>query len=140
MGFNSAFNPLNADLNPIYCLLALLGAHHFLHFSRIRVKYASDSIRPLTTSTRIGLLTHSRSETVIIISSSNETNSLRLCGLLLRVRTVYRFIKITMKLYISLELLTVLGKHTYDTHGVSRVGSTLIFRRLGFIIQKILHI
>jgi hypothetical protein len=30
-------NPLNAELNPICCLLALLGAHHFLHVSRIRV-------------------------------------------------------------------------------------------------------
>ena len=32
------FNPLNAELNPICHLLALLGAHHFLHVSRIRVK------------------------------------------------------------------------------------------------------
>ena len=32
-------NPLNAELNPICCLLALLGAHHFLHVSRIRVNY-----------------------------------------------------------------------------------------------------
>jgi len=32
------FNPLNAELNPICCLLPLLGAHHFLHVSRIRVK------------------------------------------------------------------------------------------------------
>ena len=32
------FNPLNAELNPICCLLALLGAYHFLHVSRIRVK------------------------------------------------------------------------------------------------------
>ena len=31
-------NPLNAELNPICCLLALLGAHYFLHVSRIRVK------------------------------------------------------------------------------------------------------
>ena len=31
-------NPLNAELNPISYLLALLGAHHFLHVSRIRVK------------------------------------------------------------------------------------------------------
>jgi len=31
-------NPLNAKLNPICYLLALLGAHHFLHVSRIRVK------------------------------------------------------------------------------------------------------
>jgi len=33
-------NPLNAELNPICHLLALLGAHHILHVSRIRVKYA----------------------------------------------------------------------------------------------------
>ena len=32
------FNPLNAELNPICYLLALLGAHHFLDVSRIRVK------------------------------------------------------------------------------------------------------
>ena len=31
-------NTLNAELNPIFYLLALLGAHHFLHVSRIRVK------------------------------------------------------------------------------------------------------
>ena len=31
-------NPLNAELNPICYLLALLGVHHFLHVSRIRVK------------------------------------------------------------------------------------------------------
>jgi hypothetical protein len=32
------FNPLNPELNPICYLLALLGAHHFLHVSTIRVK------------------------------------------------------------------------------------------------------
>jgi hypothetical protein len=32
------FNPLNAELNPICHLLALLVVHHFLHVSRIRVK------------------------------------------------------------------------------------------------------
>jgi hypothetical protein len=31
------FNPSNAELNPICHLLALLGAHHVLHVSRIRV-------------------------------------------------------------------------------------------------------
>ena len=35
---NGYFNPLNPELNPICYLLALLGAHHFLHVSRIRVK------------------------------------------------------------------------------------------------------
>ena len=33
----SYINPSNAELNPICYLLALLGAHHFLHVSRIRV-------------------------------------------------------------------------------------------------------
>ena len=31
-------DPLNAKLNPICHLLALLRAHHILHISRIRVK------------------------------------------------------------------------------------------------------
>jgi hypothetical protein len=31
-------NPLNAELNPVCHLVALLGAHHILHVSRIRVK------------------------------------------------------------------------------------------------------
>ena len=35
---SNCLNPLNAELNPICHLLALLGAHHFLHVSRIRVK------------------------------------------------------------------------------------------------------
>jgi len=36
--FFTAINPLNAELNPISHLLALLGAHHILHVSKIRVK------------------------------------------------------------------------------------------------------
>jgi len=32
-----SFNLLNAELNPICHLLALLGAHHIFHVSRIRV-------------------------------------------------------------------------------------------------------
>ena len=40
--FNSVIiNPLNPELNPICYLLALLGAHNFLHVSRIRVKQSS---------------------------------------------------------------------------------------------------
>jgi hypothetical protein len=31
-------NPLKTQLNPICHLLALLGAHHILHVSRMRVK------------------------------------------------------------------------------------------------------
>jgi hypothetical protein len=35
--FYGMFNPLNAELNPIRHLLALVGARHFVHVSRIRV-------------------------------------------------------------------------------------------------------
>jgi hypothetical protein len=35
----AGINPLNAELNPICHLLTLLGAHHILHVSRIRVKF-----------------------------------------------------------------------------------------------------
>jgi len=39
LGSHSRYiNPLNAELNPICHLVALLGAHHILHISRIRVK------------------------------------------------------------------------------------------------------
>ena len=37
-GLGIVFNPLKPELNSICYLLALLGAHHFLHVSRIRVK------------------------------------------------------------------------------------------------------
>jgi hypothetical protein len=39
------FNPLNADLNPICHLLALLGARHIFHVSRIRVNNKEKIIR-----------------------------------------------------------------------------------------------
>jgi hypothetical protein len=35
-------NPLNTQLNPTCHLLALLGAHHILHVSRIKVKKPSN--------------------------------------------------------------------------------------------------
>jgi hypothetical protein len=35
----TVLNPLNAKLNPICHLLALLGAHHILHVSRLRVNH-----------------------------------------------------------------------------------------------------
>jgi len=34
----SLFNPLNAKLNPICHLLALIGAHHIFYVSELRVK------------------------------------------------------------------------------------------------------
>jgi len=40
----TSINPLNAELNPICHFLALLGAHHILHVSRIRVNKMSNSL------------------------------------------------------------------------------------------------
>jgi hypothetical protein len=36
---DQVINPLNAELNPICHFLALLGAHHILHISRVRVNF-----------------------------------------------------------------------------------------------------
>ena len=70
MGFNSGFkglncdvqesniirfNPLNAELNPICYLPALLGAHHFLHVSRIRVNGLNSSVIQEAVCRRRGL-------------------------------------------------------------------------------------
>jgi len=38
-GLLRMINPLNAELNPISQLLALLGAHHIFHVSGLRVKW-----------------------------------------------------------------------------------------------------
>jgi len=43
MEFNSEFKGLNAELNPICHLLAVLGAHHIFHVSRIRVKKGTEA-------------------------------------------------------------------------------------------------
>ena len=46
------FNPLNAQLNPICHLLALLGAHHIFHVSRLRVNSTAASIEKAKISKR----------------------------------------------------------------------------------------
>ena len=38
---SNCINPSNAELNPIFHLLALLGAHHIFHVSGLRVNTAS---------------------------------------------------------------------------------------------------
>jgi len=46
-------NPLNAEINPICHLLALLGAHHIFHISRIRVKFDLDDRKYGSTGTTV---------------------------------------------------------------------------------------
>jgi len=50
MGFNSEFKGLKDKLHPICHLLALLGAHHILHVSRIRVN--EDNVQFITLGVR----------------------------------------------------------------------------------------
>ena len=38
------FNPLNAELNPVRHLLALVGARHIVHVSRIRVNLENNGM------------------------------------------------------------------------------------------------
>jgi hypothetical protein len=44
---NNTINSLNTELNPICHLLALLGAHHILHVSRIRVNPLNAELNPI---------------------------------------------------------------------------------------------
>jgi hypothetical protein len=50
-------NPLNAKLNPICHLVALLGAHHILHISRIRANNVCGSTLPFFFKCSKGLKT-----------------------------------------------------------------------------------
>ena len=49
------FNPLNAELNPIRHLLALVGARHIVHVSRIRVNSMKINYYKLHVPTFTGL-------------------------------------------------------------------------------------
>jgi len=53
----SVINPLNVELNPICHLLALLGAHHIFHVSRIRVNIFCVLVAdgPMGSRTNIGI-------------------------------------------------------------------------------------
>jgi len=64
------FNTLIAELNSICYLLALLGVHHLLHVSRIRVK--SLTLRQFSSSEACG-----RSPTEIV--GSNPTGGMDIC-------------------------------------------------------------
>jgi hypothetical protein len=66
-------NPLKAELNPICHLLALLGVHHFLHVSRIRVK--ATQICPLMVSVLIRLYGFKQATIRNLVIMYSETNT-----------------------------------------------------------------
>ena len=57
-GTDWVFNHLNADLNPIFQLLALIRAHRILHISRVRVK-SHIYFRPLKVTVAVGIRLYS---------------------------------------------------------------------------------
>jgi hypothetical protein len=71
--YYSLFNPLNAKLNPICHLMALLGAHYIFHVSRLRVK-EYDIVETLVKvwnciilklSLRLNSIKHSRARSIV---------------------------------------------------------------------------
>ena len=72
MGFNLAFNPLNAELNPICPLLALFVAHHILHVSMWRVKGVK------TAALRGGLLNYNQKIEQLFYTEVNRSHFLRI--------------------------------------------------------------
>jgi len=63
-------NPLNAELNPFSHLLALLGAHHIFHVSKVSVKLLGDYLRWRGKEARGGGVSH-------YCVSVNRTNNTR---------------------------------------------------------------
>ena len=66
--FLTAVSPLNAKLNPIFHLLALLGALHILHISRVRVN------KSLQGNTRIRVLIYKGPHQLIFTFSTTSHN------------------------------------------------------------------
>jgi len=76
-------NPLNAELNPICHLLALLGAHHILHVSGIRVKYLTSAFALLNAWHKEGIRGVSGAKQNIIYPACKEHAPcyIAICGL-----------------------------------------------------------
>ena len=92
------FNPLNAELNPICYLLALLGAHHFLHVSRTRVKRALSSI----TDTHSSLSTVFCRHLLTFISHTSDYSFIHSIGMC----RMWRFLAVLRSFFHSCLLCT----------------------------------
>ena len=80
--FYNNINPLNAELNPICHLLALSGAHHILHVSRIRV---NNSLHRLPTRVPYPLQAEFPTQRDVVIPLSHPLISLKSSGSCLRL-------------------------------------------------------
>jgi hypothetical protein len=82
-------NPLNAELNPICHLLALLGADHILHVSKLRVKYPGcfESDKALNGCHYF----------VFSVAKTSGNISTVKCTLLLRLRSTFNAQELTLR-------------------------------------------
>ena len=64
-----SIKPLNAELNPICHLLALIGAHHILYVSRVRVNEHKRGWVPLVLNFLMWILNSSRKYTLGAVTS-----------------------------------------------------------------------
>ena len=127
IGFNLAFNPLNAELNPICHLLALLGAHHILHVSRIRVKV-------LTCTKR---LDSAVSESAADLGAPGAP----------KITFHNRITKYTKTAFFSVPYNSVLHKITQQSHSTGKVvsfpsifGSCRFESQLDYWMSVLLHV
>ena len=109
------FNPLNAELNPIRHLLALVGARHIVHVSRIRVNIAKWSSTMHGTNNIKFILT----PVPCIFFIYNSTNYCTILifelhiityDLFLHVSTLIRHHQGTLRAWLKLRILLILIK------------------------------
>jgi len=70
----SEINPSNAELNPICHLLALLGAHHILHVSRVKVNDITKKQKKMQHRVP-GLLPDFRNPIIFFVGIDQDANS-----------------------------------------------------------------
>ena len=70
-------NPLNAELNHTCHFLALLGAHHILHFSRIRVNVILECLQTIILIRNV------------ILGTQRILTIWGICGTYLKIKQVY---------------------------------------------------
>ena len=99
---SSYFKPLNAELNPVRHLLALVGARHFVHVSRVRVitvsfltrkpgygrYYAGCFVQANTGETPVGLCVDNPQCLVVRDGFAQRVSEQRLCleGMVVRLK------------------------------------------------------
>ena len=67
------FNPINAELNPICYLLVSLGARHFLHVSKVRVKSLTLRLLMSYIYIYIYIYIHTHGAPILDVSRSHTT-------------------------------------------------------------------